>query len=70
MTPTNVVTVEQWTAITTVLTDVFNAVISFLYSVVVVLLDFFTQPAVLWALVTIAIIYSAWRMLKRKGTSL
>jgi hypothetical protein len=49
---------------------VFKAVIDFLFSIVETLINFFTTPQVLGALVTIAIIYGAWRMFKRKGTSL
>lgn len=59
----------QW-IIETVLFKVFNWVISFLYAIVNVFVDFFTQGPVLWALVVIAIVYWAWRMLKRKWTSL
>lgn len=55
----------QW-----VLYKVFNWVISFLLAIVNVFIDFFTQGPVLWALVVIAIVYGAWRMLKRKWTSL
>lgn len=70
LTPTNVVSVAQESIITQVLEKVFTAVVNFLFSIVTVLLNFFTEPLVLGALVTIGIIYGAWRMLKRKGTSL
>lgn len=70
LTPVDVVSTAQEAVITWVLEKVFTAVINFLYSIVTVLLNFFTEPLVLGALVTIGIIYGAWRMLKRKGTSL
>lgn len=73
MVPVNVVSQVpggQWEVIRLILSKVFQAVIDFLFSIVETLINFFTTPQVLWALVTIAIIYGAWRMLKRKGTSL
>lgn len=70
LTPVDVVSTAQEAVITWVLEKVFTAVINFLYSIVTVLLNFFTEPLVLGALVTIGIVYGAWRMLKRKGTSL
>jgi hypothetical protein len=66
----NVVTLEQQMTIWSVLNQVFSAVINFLYSIVITLVNFFTQPQILGALVTIAIVYGAFRMLKRKSTSL
>lgn len=69
MDPAIVSSTFQW-YIETILYKVFNWVISFLYGIVKVFVDFFTQAPVLGALVTIAIVYGAWRMLKRKWTSL
>jgi hypothetical protein len=70
LTPTNVVSAAQQSFIEWILEKVFTAVMNFLTSVVTILVDFFTQPLVLGALVTIAIVYWAWRMFKRKGVSM
>jgi len=66
MNPSSVVTPDQLTTVTGILTSVFQGVIDFLYSIITVLVDFFTQPNVLGALVVIAIIYGAYRMLRKK----
>ena len=70
VTPESVVSTAQQSVIETFLLKVFNAVIDFLYTIVDVLVTFFTQQTVLWALVVIALIYWAYRMLKRKSVSL
>lgn len=69
MNPTSVITVDQTTAVNATLTKVFQAVIDFLYSIINVLVDFFTQPGVLGALVVIAIIFGAYKMLRKKSVT-
>lgn len=69
MNPTNVITVEQTTATNGLLTKIFQAVIDFLFTFINVLVDFFTQPTVLSALVVIGIVFGAWKMLKKKSVS-
>jgi len=70
MNPTDVVTTAQSTTINSFLTKIFQAVIDFLFTIVNILVNFFTQPAVLGALATILVIYWAYRMLKNKSTSM
>lgn len=65
----NVDAAGQLTAANTVLWNVFEAVLNFLYTVISILISFFTQPAVLGAVAVIGIIYGAYRMLKRKRLS-
>gem|GEM_PF-3331775 len=57
MNPTDVVTTAQSTTINSFLTKIFQAVIDFLFTIVNILVNFFTQPAVLGALATILVIY-------------
>ena len=66
MNPTSVITAEQTTSVNAVLVKVFQWVIDFLYTIINVLIDFFTQPAVLWALAVIAIIVMAYKKLRSK----
>jgi len=68
--PANSVGWAQQATITAFLNKVFQAVIDFLFTIVNILVNFFTQPAVLGALATILVIYWAYRMLKNKSTSM
>jgi hypothetical protein len=69
MNPTSVVTTDQLASANAILSQVFQGVIDFLYTIVTIFVDFFTQPAVLGALAVIAIVFGAYRMLKRKSLS-
>ena len=69
MNPSSVVTAEQTTAVNDILTKVFQGVLDFLYTVITILVNFFTQPAVLGALAVIAIIFMAYRKLRAKRLS-
>lgn len=66
MNPVSVVTAEQTTAVYDILTKVFQGVLDFLYTMITILVNFFTQPAVLGALAVVAIIYAAYRKLRAK----
>ena len=66
MNPTSVITADQTASVDAVLIKVFQWVIDFLYTIINVLIDFFTQPAVLWALAVIAIIFMAFKKLRSK----
>jgi hypothetical protein len=66
MTPTNVLSATQTTALDAIYTKVFNFVVNFLYSLVMYIVDFFTKPEVLGSLVVIALVYGAYSMLKRR----
>ncbi len=66
MNPTSVVTAEQTTAVNDILTKVFQWVLDFLYTIITILVNFFTQPAVLGALAVVAIIFAAYRKLRSK----
>lgn len=57
-------------AVQSVLNQVFNATIDFLYTVVSIIINFFTQPTVLWTLAGLTVIYGAYRLFKRKSTSM
>lgn len=67
MNPTSVVTVEQTASVNLILNKVFQAIIDFLYTMITILIDFFTQPEVLGALAVIAIIFMAYRKLRTKS---
>lgn len=66
MTPTSVVTADQLTAANWMLTKVFQAIVNFLYTLVDVFVNFFTETKVLWALAVIAIIYAIYRKFRSK----
>ena len=66
MNPVSVVTAEQTTAVIDILTKVFQGVLNFLYTMITILVNFFTQPSVLGALAVVAIIYAAYRKLRAK----
>lgn len=65
----SVMTADQSTEVANIFSKVFNAIIDFLYTMVFTLLDFFTNPDVLGSVVTIALIYWAYKMFKRKSLS-
>jgi len=69
MNPTSVVTADQLTSANAILSQVFQGVIDFLYTIITIFVNFFTQPAVLGALAVIAIVFGAYRMLRRKSLS-
>ena len=69
MNPTSVVTAEQTTAVNDILDKVFQAVLDFLYTMITILVNFFTQPEVLGALAVVAIIFLAYNRLRRKKLS-
>ena len=69
MNPTSVVTAEQTTAVNDILAKVFQAVLDFLYTMITILVNFFTQPEVLGALAVVAIIFLAYNRLRRKKLS-
>jgi len=69
MNPTSVVSVDQLASANSILTQVFQGIIDFLYTIVTIFVNFFTQPEVLGALAVITIVYMAYRMLKRKSLS-
>lgn len=61
-----IVTDAQKLEIEGVLTDVYGGIIDFLYTIIMILVNFFTKPEVLGALAVISIIYTAYAMLRNK----
>ena len=66
LTPTNVLSTDQQTAVDGLLEKVFKFVIDFFYSLVTSIINFLTQPEVIGAIVTIAIVFLAWTMIRRR----
>lgn len=66
MTPESVVTVDQTTAVNGLLNQIFQAIVNLVFTIVDLVVTFFSQPAILWAIAVIAVVMMVYRKFKAK----
>lgn len=64
--PNNVLTAGQTQEANDFMSVVFNALVDFIYSIFITVVNFVTTPQVLWTLVTLAILWFFYAKIRRK----